>query len=80
MDTGQATVGDVGGRNKLDYTAHGEAVNRAARLQSLARDFESGVLIGEGTANKLASMEGLKSAGTVIPRGLSQQRAIYTFA
>ncbi len=80
VDTGFATVGDVGGRAKLDYTAHGEAVNRAARLQSLARDVESGVLIGAGTVNSIGSAEGLQSVGKATLRGLSQEQDIYTFA
>ena len=80
VDTGFATVGDIGGRDKLDYTAHGEAVNRAARLQSLARDIASGVLIGQGTVQRLPSMEGLQSAGKATPRGLSEEQPVYTFA
>ena len=35
IETGPAIVGDVGIRSKLDYTAHGDAVNMAARLRSL---------------------------------------------
>src|SRR5262249_52197643 len=34
IETGQAIVGDVGIRSKLDYTAHGDAVNMAARLRT----------------------------------------------
>lgn len=80
VDTGWASVGDVGGRNKLDYTAHGEAVNRAARLQTMARETPSGVLIGEGTASRLASLDGLKPLGTMKPRGLTQAQEVYTLA
>ena len=76
----EATVGDVGGPGKLDYTAHGEAVNRAARLQNLARDFSSGVLIGQGTVQRLASRGGLVSAGKVTPRGQSEEHEVFTFA
>ncbi len=79
VDTGFATVGDVGGRAKLDYTAHGEAVNRAARLQSLARDVESGVLIGAGAVKRIGTTKGLKNAGKATLRGLSQEQDIYTF-
>jgi adenylate cyclase len=80
VDTGQATVGDVGGPGKLDYTAHGEAVNRAARLQNLARDISSGVLIGQGTVRRLVSRDGLVSAGKVTPRGQSEEHEVFTFA
>jgi len=73
-------VGDVGGPGKLDYTAHGEAVNRAARLQNLARDISSGVLIGQGTVQRLVSRDGLVSAGKVTPRGQSEEHEVFTFA
>ena len=79
VDTGMATVGDIGGSNKLDYTAHGEAINRAARLQGMARDYPSGILIGEGTASRLPSKDMLRLEGTVTPRGLSEPQPIYTF-
>ncbi|MCC2095709.1 MAG: adenylate/guanylate cyclase domain-containing protein [Hyphomicrobiales bacterium] len=78
MDTGLATVGDIGGGVKLDYTAHGEAINRAARLQSMARDYPSGILIGEGAASRLPSPDGLQYLGEATPRGLSEAQKIYT--
>jgi adenylate cyclase len=78
MDTGWATVGDVGGGAKLDYTAHGEAINRAARLQGMARDYPSGILIGEGAASRLPSTDDLLYLGEATPRGLSQAQKIYT--
>jgi adenylate cyclase len=34
IETGAAIVGDVGGSRKLDYTAHGNAMNAAARLEA----------------------------------------------
>ncbi|MBM3606960.1 MAG: adenylate/guanylate cyclase domain-containing protein, partial [Alphaproteobacteria bacterium] len=78
VDTGWASVGDVGGRNKLDYTAHGEAINRAARLQGMARETPSGILIGAGAVAKLSSTEGLVKLGAMTPRGLSQAQDVYT--
>ena len=37
------------------------------------------MLIGEGTARRLASMDGLKLAAQVTPRGLTQEQPVYTF-
>ena len=36
--TGTAVVGDVGIQSKLDYTAHGDAVNMAARLEACNKE------------------------------------------
>lgn len=46
VETGEAIVGDVGLRNKLDYTAHGDAVNMAARLEAANKTIGSTICIG----------------------------------
>jgi adenylate cyclase len=50
IETGDAIVGDVGIRSKLDYTAHGDAVNLAARLQALNKQIGSLICIGPSAA------------------------------
>jgi len=50
IETGQAIVGDVGLRSKLDYTAHGDAVNAAARLEAANKELGSAICVGPGTA------------------------------
>jgi adenylate cyclase len=46
IETGTAVVGDVGIRSKLDYTAHGDAVNMAARLEAANKRLGSTICIG----------------------------------
>ena len=46
IETGEAIVGDVGIRAKLDYTAHGDAVNAAARLEAANKELGSTICIG----------------------------------
>ncbi len=53
IETGPAIVGDVGGSRKLDYTAHGNAMNAAARLEAANKDLGSSICIGPGTAAQL---------------------------
>ena len=38
IETGPVIVGDVGGGRKLDYTAHGTAINTAARLEAANKE------------------------------------------
>jgi adenylate cyclase len=47
INTGSAIVGNVGSENRMDYTAIGDCVNTAARLQQIAKGGE--ILIGEET-------------------------------
>jgi class 3 adenylate cyclase len=41
IETGTAIVGDVGGGNKIDFTAFGNVVNTASRLEGLNKDFNT---------------------------------------
>ena len=50
LETGIAIVGDVGFGAKLDYTAHGEAVNMAARLEALNKELGSSICVGPAAA------------------------------
>ena len=46
LETGPALLGDVGQGGRTDYTAHGDAVNMAARLQEASKTLGITVLIG----------------------------------
>lgn len=50
IETGVAIVGDVGSATKLDYTAHGDAVNAAARLEAANKELGTRFCVGPGTA------------------------------
>ncbi|MCB6177792.1 adenylate/guanylate cyclase domain-containing protein [Rhodobacter sp. Har01] len=50
VETGPAILGDVGGGARIDYTAHGPAVNLAARLQEAGKVLGPDVIIGPAAA------------------------------
>jgi adenylate cyclase len=77
IETGQAIVGDVGGSRKLDYTAHGNAINAAARLEAANKDLGSTICIGPGTAARLDPTT-LRQIGAITPRGQSGEIRVYT--
>jgi adenylate cyclase len=77
IETGPAIVGDVGGGRKLDYTAHGDAMNAAARLEAANKEFGSSICIGPGTAAHLDTAT-LRPIGTFVPRGQSREVTVYT--
>ncbi len=77
IETGPAIVGDVGGSRKLDYTAHGNAINAAARLEAANKDLGSAICIGPGTAARLDPTT-VRQIGTLTLRGQSGEISVYT--
>lgn len=53
LEVGQAVLGDVGFGGKIDYTAHGAAVNLAARLQEVNKQFGTQICAGPELGRRL---------------------------
>ncbi len=49
VNSGEAIIGNMGSENRFDYTAIGDAVNIAARLESATKEKGVNLLIGEQT-------------------------------
>jgi adenylate cyclase len=76
IETGLAIVGDVGIRSKLDYTAHGDAVNMAARLEACNKDLGSAICIGPAAAARCDS-SALRPLGRLAVRGRSELITVF---
>jgi adenylate cyclase len=76
VNSGEAVVGDLGTRFRRAYTAIGNCVNLAARLQALAREQDRPVLVGEATARS-SRRHRLVSAGSFALRGRLREEVIY---
>jgi adenylate cyclase len=65
IETGTAIVGDVGGDRRLDYTAYGVVVNRAARLEGANKVLGSSICIGPAAAPALTRDIPLRPLGVL---------------
>ena len=50
INTGEAVVGNMGSDTRFDYSAIGDAVNLAARLESSTKEVGEDIVIGYTTA------------------------------
>jgi adenylate cyclase len=57
INTGFASVGDMGSSQRKAYTALGDSVNLASRLEALNRLYGTRILVGESTRDKDAGRE-----------------------
>jgi len=53
INTGEAVVGNMGSETRFDYSAIGDCVNLAARLESATKEAGKNLLIGESTIGKI---------------------------
>jgi adenylate cyclase len=69
INTGEMVVGNMGTSNKMNYTIMGNAVNLAARLEGINKQYNTGgILISEYTRNELG--------GEFICRSLDRVRVV----
>jgi adenylate cyclase len=79
IESGMAMAGDFGTSFRSIYTAVGDSVNTASRLEQLAREFPHDVIIGAGTIAR-ARRHAFILLGERRLRGKEHLTTIYTFA
>ena len=77
INTGTAIVGNVGSRDRMNYTVVGSAVNVAARMEDLPRILATPVILGEATARAVADDFVLLPVAAVRLEGIGEAMEVY---
>ena len=76
INSGNAVIGNMGSESRFDYTAIGDAVNTAARLESATKEQKVDLLIGESTSR--ASVKMLNLVNEIYVKGKEKGLRVYT--
>ena len=80
MSTGDVVLGAIGLPERSDYTAMGDTVNTAARMESLTKEFGVDVVLSESTAAQLGGAIALRPLGEALVKGKSAPVSVFTLA
>ena len=76
INSGEAVIGNMGSDSRFDYTAIGDAVNTAARLESATKEVGVDLLIGKNTAQFTKFK--LELVTTINVKGKADALSVYT--
>ena len=76
VHTGPAVVGNIGGENHFDYTAIGDTVNTAARLEGANKFLGTRVCISGQTAERCRDVA-LRPIGELVLKGKAEAVAVF---
>jgi len=80
LHLGEVLYGNIGARERLDFTVIGPAVNEASRIQALCRPLDRSVLISSSFQEAAGAGYELESLGLHTLRGVREPRELFGLA
>jgi adenylate cyclase len=77
IHVGEAVVGNLGSTERMNYTALGNTVNLAARLEGLNKQFGTAILVSEGVYLRVQHCFQFRAFEAVIAKGMTRETRIF---
>jgi adenylate cyclase len=77
IHSGDALVGNFGGQRRFNYTAYGQTVVIAARLEAANKEFDTTILVSGTTHARLSNTAGLRAVGELKLKGVPEPIPAY---
>jgi adenylate cyclase len=77
IHVGEAVVGNLGSTERMNYTALGNTVNLAARLEGLNKQFGTAILVSEAVYSRVQHRFQFRAFESVIAKGMTKETRIF---
>ena len=77
IHVGEAVVGNLGSTERMNYTALGNTVNLASRLEGLNKQFGTAILVSEDVYLRVQHLFRFKALESVVAKGMTRETRIF---
>jgi adenylate cyclase len=77
IHVGEAVVGNLGSTERMNYTALGNTVNLASRLEGLNKQFGTTILVSEAVYLRVQHLFSFKAFASVTAKGMTKETRVF---